>query len=194
MKLYIPEIGDSFILSKDWSFTLHAESRNIGLAALFGYKFNNPLFLFYKASEIPDLRELPTVDLPHIKNYGKISHSCLDYARYDRDCKAAYNSNHDYQLWLKERREHSLKIQETGVKEIQVTLLAGTTLKVDRIYIRKGLKDFSSITFFAEGLGEVEIMRGYGWSKKKSKQKSLRFWVKLSDCNKIEIEDLASQE
>ena len=35
MKLYIPEIGDSLLLSKDWTFDLYHEYRNVGL------KFSN---------------------------------------------------------------------------------------------------------------------------------------------------------
>lgn len=51
-------------------------------------------------------------------------------------------------------------------------LRAGTLLKVDRIYVRKGSSDFSSITFYATDPG----------AKKKQ-----RFWVKLEDANQIEF-------
>lgn len=192
MKLYIPEIGDSFTLSKDWSFTLHAEERNIGLAALFGYGFEQQKF--YKLSEIPVLKSPPNIDYPNEEDYKVwgVFGSRVDYNKYNKACREAQETNPDYMNWLQEMKERNLKINTTGIDKLPVILPAGTILKVDRIYIRKGLKDFSSITFFAEGLGEVEVARGYGWSKRKIKQKSLRFWVKLNDCNKIEIEDLAS--
>lgn len=61
-----------------------------------------------------------------------------------------------------------------------VTIPLGTILKVDRIYIRKGLEEWSSISFYAEGIGTGSGAFG--------RPKSARFWAKLSDCNKIEFE------
>jgi hypothetical protein len=52
-----------------------------------------------------------------------------------------------------------------------VTLPAGTVITVDRIYIRRGASEYSSITFYAAIGG-----------------KNLRFWATLKDCNKIEFE------
>lgn len=66
------------------------------------------------------------------------------------------------------------------------TLPAGTILKVDRVYIRKGkshysdepLSNFSSVTFFA-----------YNPPTGKGKPKAIgRFWAKLADVNTIECE------
>lgn len=53
----------------------------------------------------------------------------------------------------------------------KVVLPSGTILKVDRIYIRKGRANFSSVTF---------------WAKLPSEKNSVRFWAKLSDVNNIE--------
>lgn len=61
-----------------------------------------------------------------------------------------------------------------------VTIPSGTVLKVDRIYIRQGLQEWSSITFYAEGIGKGKGSFG--------KPKTARFWAKLVDCNKIEFE------
>lgn len=55
----------------------------------------------------------------------------------------------------------------------EVTVPEGTVLKIDRIYIRKGNKDFDSVTFFMKGT-----------------KKRVRFWAKLADVNKIIIKDL----
>jgi len=67
------------------------------------------------------------------------------------------------------------------------TLPAGTILKVDRIYIRKGaahygggsLSKFSSLTFYATlpPTGKSKKGKGVG-----------RFWAKLADVNTIECE------
>lgn len=50
------------------------------------------------------------------------------------------------------------------------TFPAGTSLEVDRIYIRKGNEDFSSVTF-----------------KTRVKGKVLRFFAKLDDVDKMEV-------
>lgn len=50
------------------------------------------------------------------------------------------------------------------------TWKAGTSLEVDRIYIRKGNEDFSSVTFKARVKGKV-----------------VRFFAKLADVNRIEV-------
>jgi len=68
----------------------------------------------------------------------------------------------------------------TTNQDIVVTLPKDTVLKVDRIYIRKGLEEWSSISFYAEGIGTGSGAFG--------RPKSARFWAKLSDCNNIEFE------
>lgn len=50
------------------------------------------------------------------------------------------------------------------------TIKAGTNLEVDRIYIRKGNEEFSSVTF-----------------KMRVKSKVVRFFARLEDVNKIEF-------
>jgi hypothetical protein len=55
-------------------------------------------------------------------------------------------------------------------KFTSVTLPAGTVLQVDRIYIRKGNEEFSSLTFRVVG------------------KRNQRFWAKLSDVNQIECD------
>ena len=50
------------------------------------------------------------------------------------------------------------------------TIKAGTSLEVDRVYIRQGAKDFSSVSF-----------------KMHVKSKVVRFFAKLDDVNRIEL-------
>lgn len=50
------------------------------------------------------------------------------------------------------------------------TFPAGTSFEVDRIYVRKGNEEFSSVTF-----------------KTRIKSKTLRFFAKLDDVNRMEI-------
>jgi len=77
-----------------------------------------------------------------------------------------------------ESRNDSLILRETGLHYkreypvktyINVTLPIGTELLIDRIYIRKGAKEFSSMSFFMD-----------------SKPNKIRFWAKLKDINNMD--------
>lgn len=63
------------------------------------------------------------------------------------------------------------------------TFPAGTWLSVDRIYIRKGQNDYNSISFNMH-LDHFDVR-----TQKKVRIKG-RFWVKLADANKIQMEVL----
>lgn len=71
-----------------------------------------------------------------------------------------------------------------------VTLPAGSVLKVDRLYVKKGQGAFDSVTFYLKG----HARPGYIWMsvtgrKYKMPKKPVRFWVKLHDANKIVMEE-----
>ncbi len=80
------------------------------------------------------------------------------------------------------------------------TIPAGTILKVDRVYIRKGLKDFSSLSFLWKGAAtSARMEEDMRWDFKtnsslpsgtfhKVPKKPVRFWAKLNDVNKIECD------
>lgn len=55
-----------------------------------------------------------------------------------------------------------------------VTLPAGSVLKLDRIYVRKGVSDYDSLTFYLKAAHKGDM---YG-----------RFFVSLTDCNNMEYE------
>ncbi len=62
---------------------------------------------------------------------------------------------------------------------------AGTVLKVDRVYIRKGMEDFSSITFVIVSAPDKRSVK-----KKDGGEalKAVRFWVRLQETRNIEFE------
>lgn len=69
-----------------------------------------------------------------------------------------------------------------------VTLLAGTKLKVDRIYIRQGMSEYSSITFTMSHSPDEKFAPLFNGTKKvKFGKRKPRFWVKLSDVNEAVI-------
>jgi hypothetical protein len=90
----------------------------------------------------------------------------------------------------REHRNKSLRTHfglDSSTEVDEVTIPSGTVLKVDRIYIRSGASDYSSLSFYAEGIGKGSGAFG--------KPTSARFWAKLENCNQIEfeIEELKSE-
>lgn len=84
---------------------------------------------------------------------------------------------------------------------IPCTIPAGSVLKVDRIYIRKGNKEYSSLTFLWKGMKtdprvterNMRAIYGNGQYEDstyevKKPARAVRFWAKLDDVNKIECE------
>lgn len=62
-----------------------------------------------------------------------------------------------------------------------VTLPKGTKLRIDRLYVRKGLAEYSSVTFVIQ---ETDDSRFYSVGPKGGKKlKRTRFWSKLADVN-----------
>ena len=85
---------------------------------------------------------------------------------------------------------------------IPCTIPAGSILKVDRIYIRKGKGDYSSLTFLWKDMRvkpkivDRKITHHYGLGippdtkiiQEKIPARPVRFWAKLDDVNKIEFD------
>lgn len=138
MRILIPDIEQRLMLEVDWNFTLYAEKRNVKLAKMFGYT----QFCHYWVN---------AEGVAEIKTINDVCKGIVfDYTKYDVMTKSFIENNPD-------------KI----TPELRVKLEAGTELKVDRVYIRKGAKDFSSLSFFI----------------KNGPYKSSRFWAKLNDVN-----------
>lgn len=85
----------------------------------------------------------------------------------------------NFRLYVEYRNLKALKSQMFGINPYEYTtdyltsLPPKTILKIDRIYIRKGNSDYSSITF---------------WAKHPAIKNKQRFWVKLEDANNIEFD------
>ena len=190
MQLYVPEIGDEIRLTNDWTFELHAEYRNEQLAGLFGYYIQ--MSLLVNESVVPKIRPVDyKVDYPDLKDPKfRTFFGGINYTEYNKACDEAKNSCPEYVKYQADSLEWYDNIKKHGTPTVSVTLPAGTLLKIDRIYIRKGSSDFSSITFYAKGLGEVMVSSNR-WtvnSLKTTKRKAQRFWAKLADCNQIQFE------
>jgi hypothetical protein len=184
-KLYIPEIGDEITLKSDWTFDLYPESRNYDLGKLFGHYLHGYPEKWIDEKVVPEMREVDyKVNYPSHDDFYKLFKG-YNHEKYEEACRKAEEACPEYVQYYKDHKEWSDKCKEIGKEKLSITIPAGSILKVDRIYIRKGAKDFSSITFYVRGFGE--ITRTEIWTKRKSTRKSLRFWAKLADCNTIEF-------
>lgn len=170
MQLYVPEIGDMIRLTQDWSFTLYREGRNDSL-----WMAENCWDRIVEPDQTP-VKELEQkiqaiesrLTFQVIKNsYGWAPNRVQVYAsEEDRNNHRAFR----YELSeLNRRKSHA-----------PVTLLKDTVLKVDRIYIRKGISEYSSITFY--------VWNKAGPVAANASKKKPRFWAKLADCNNINFE------
>jgi len=183
MKLYIPEIGDKLKLTADWSFNLGKEWRNESLGSFFGYYIFHEGWVDSKIVEPIRNFDFTLIKYPP-RNYkdGYDSFRKLE-KEAEQSCPEYVEYLNEYEIWTK-------KCEINVSEKLNVTIPAGTILKVDRIYIRKGSKDYSSITFFAN-MPAVELVRRQNFKKiKKERKKAIRFWAKLSECNEIEFEKI----
>jgi len=71
---------------------------------------------------------------------------------------------------------------DNPMTEKDVTINAGSILSINRVYIRQGVSEYSSITF---NLQKGAVVNGDADTFKKA---GVRFWAKLSDVNKMKVE------
>lgn len=134
--MYIPRLGDSLMLTADWTFRLVDEYRNGTLkAALGGYTPPRDL-------EFNELKEW--------------------YKEHMEELPAFYGGAGPANGTFKKR----------------VVLPVGTVLKVARIYIRVGNREYDSVSFTAK------IPKRTG----NKKVTSVRFFAKLDDVNTMEFD------
>lgn len=161
MKMYIPEIGDKIVLTKDWTFRLFDEGRNTALFDLLKVK-RRGVESIQRASDGKQFF--------YVWNDGWLRGAWLA----DDGEEAKVNM---YEI-RQENRRNEISPQFKIIKDsgTEVTLRAGQVLSVDRVYIRRGASDFSSITF-----NYIGAPKGSG---------RVRFWAKLADVNTIEFEEV----
>lgn len=159
MKLYVPEIGDHLRLTADWTFVLHNEYRNRSLWDHFDC--DNAPEVYQQVAEKNSLRdELTKLEQ---KMYPGNTYWSVPPASYDPVDVA--------------RREELYELIRPN-EHATIMISAGAVLSVDRIFIRKGMDDWSSLTFFLKELPGVTF------------KKKPRFWAKLHDCNNIEFDQV----
>jgi len=85
-----------------------------------------------------------------------------------------YNAVFGTDSYVNDARSHNRNQQDGGLFGRTCVLPTGTRLKVDRIYIRKGIADYDSVTLVLPKKGCPDNPTLHG-----------RFWVKLHDINRI---------
>lgn len=154
-KIFIPKLGDIIELEDDWTFQLYDELRN------------DPV---QKVCELyPPFRQLSGGmydwrKLTLAERQEAIDKSDWTHIPYDETCTDLWGGN-----W-----------------HTPFTFRAGTRLKFDRYYIRQGKGEFDSVTFrtdcWVSQPGDPLFSRKFINGRK---VKSLRFWAKLDDVNRI---------
>jgi len=101
-----------------------------------------------------------------------------------------YNETRNETLmrFIKDERVSEMNDWRRIITAESFVIPAGSKLKIDRIYIRKGQDDFSSVTFFwVDKRTESYIEECWGKQVKKP-ARPVRFWTKLDDVNNIEFD------
>jgi len=158
MRLFIPEIGTRLTLEEPWTFTLHKEHRNDTIWEKLRAAYPDAFAAI--DAEMTEAREL-----------------MLEYRSrpISRDPATDERNMEQFRAQL----EHM-----QGIEKIDVTLPAGTELTIDRLYIRKGISDYSSVSFNLNKT-DHEALNVKGRK---------RFWAKLEDVNRLEYLPLPEPE
>lgn len=163
LQMYIPEIGDKIQLTENWAFALYPENRNKTLFKAL-QKFDPNLEKLGRVS-VPEW-EFPWMWQNHynLKTIiGKVPGSYWDPKKA---------------VMVKTQID-----RKKYIEAFKMPLMKDDILKVDRIYIRKGSSDYSSITFYLLHTSNPLLVA----SKEKTAKTFGRFWAKLSDVNNIKF-------
>jgi hypothetical protein len=174
MKLWIPDIGDKIILTADWTFTVINEGRNSAI---------------WKAL---DLEKHPDVVTWHVERAKRL-HAAESHEKRHRTVKRAITTwGHRWEWDSPENEKRGEELwaayREAEHPKVDVTFPKDTCLTVDRVYIRKGASEFSSLTFFIGNSPMPELQpvkKGGRWPSGPR-----RFFARLADVNKIECDIL----
>lgn len=211
MKMYIPEIGDKITLDADWKFDWINDSRNLDVI----FRLSNGLFEYPFDKETNGV--LITAEVYRYNPWDSVDNQCEFFYYNSRYQKLLLDKN---KIKIRRKLYHTLfesksstfKVEctkpemlplsiakevtytfevETEVSEPRITIPKDTVLEIDRIYIRKGLEEYSSISFLVDSSPEVAYKPkadlkklGLGHITKKHK---MRFFAKLKDVNQIEF-------
>lgn len=136
---------------------------------------------------------MPQLYIPEIGDVITLSQEWV-FDLYNED------RNHTLMKHLGDTRPALDSWDKAKFSAVKHAIPAGAKLKIDRIYIRKGLGEYSSVTFlwvgervpgYTEEIPTTSYMGGKpvkGTYTRKYPAKPVRFWAKLADVNNIVFE------
>lgn len=171
MKYRIPEIGDNVRLAAPWTFTLGCEDRNETMYKLLPKRYEVPDWIQNTDWRTGKHWENRKVQVP-----GKPKGHVIGFVKGRRAKTPLWLGvfRHKIELFCKCGDGHG---NVTGARytlsyeaeDNLLTLPAGEELSVDRVYIRQGAADFSSVSF-------------------RYPEKKARFFVSLADALTMDFE------
>lgn len=165
--MYIPALGDEIELSKELTANVTFERRNDSFTDMFFP--NKKMISNWTLSDTgrENIQLIIRTDDNTYQEYvslnKKIESNIENWSSYfdRRDAILKFKSEIDI-----------LKSKTIIGNSLPFTFPVGTSMKIDRIYIKKGSSDFNSVTF---------------WVKLPTVKKKYRLWLKLDDVNNIEF-------
>lgn len=139
-------------------------------------------FTVYQESRNSSLIKLLTLKPPPVPAAFKKSRA-QEWAERAKNFQAWYgrvSTQADEDAYMESLWRWTMEGKKLGTH----TFPKGAVLIVDRIYIRQGQDDFDSVTFRAKHYHSAQ-QTGFG-----KKGKMVRFWAKLDDVNRMEVEGL----
>ena len=173
MQLNIPTLGDVLILAEDWTFELKRESRNEDLYEYCpGIEAHQKLLkdMHEALGPRPAVEYIPT-PIPSV--FDRVAGRCASYPHPHR---ARVINQKEIDEWRRKREQSESDIMAEALARgwFNVTLPAGTVLRVKRIYIRGARKkdrDYDSLSFYANPGNRKAEIKG-------------RFFASLADVHK----------
>jgi len=148
MRMFIPEIGTKLVLSAPWEIMIRKENRNESVYGLL-------------AAACPE---------------GEMAARAIERDRL-LDSMSGIPSR-SYMPGFDQARIDGILARVELAEALPLVLPLGTQLTVDRIYIRKGISAYSSLSFHLTKTDHPLLNR-------KARK---RFWVKLDEVNKMQFE------
>lgn len=157
-RLFVPYIGSVLVLAEEWGFNLYFESRN------------RPLLKALWKTTMPGVQ----------KKDGQVVGLSSDGAGcYEKDWEGHPFLRTEKAMSGDELENANRTFRSTRGQDkryVAAFLPAGTPLRVDRVYIRRGIDAYSSLTFVVAKECYDKNLRGK------------RFWARLNDVNRMVCE------
>jgi hypothetical protein len=190
MKFFIPTIGTKVTLTQPWAFTLYSERRNSSLMSAVGLTDKD---CYPKAERYECGSQGGVWNLGRTEEHGQ----CFVSIRRPGSFEIRVE---DHPLVGRFERigptiavapfaapEGSLCAVQIvpGPRRREITIPAGATLTVDRIYIRQNAEDFDSISFVLDMVTAKQMGAKTGSYFGRA---GARFWAKLGDVHSMEFD------